>query len=241
MKFRIVSIVFASLVIVGCGGSGAGGSGGAGGAGGSGTISPSDINISQDILNGKISDYSSADPIKNQYLSVVNHLRRQKIKCNDNSAKTGPSPELESNALLERAAKEHSDDYSASGRYNRDHFGSGTASDLTSVAWNLNGGSTPQQRVEYNGYDGISGDNQAMLMSYYAKGRKPANFEAVQDNTWIYVMQGWMKSRTGHCSNIMNASFEDFGMHESGVRIEDNGTHILHTTYWTQEFGKSNQ
>ena len=230
---NLVFLVFA-IVLLGCGGSSSGG------AGGSGTINPSDINISKDILNGKILDYDSADPIKNQYLAVVNHLRQQKIKCNDSSAKTGPSPELESNELLESAAKEHSDDYNASGIYNRDHSGSGTVSDLTSVAWNLGRGSTPKERVEYNGYNGISGENQAKLTSYYAKGRMPANFEAVQDNTWIYVMQSWMKSGTGHCSNIMNASFEDFGMHESGVHIEDNGTHILHTTYWTQEFGKSN-
>jgi uncharacterized protein YkwD len=109
---------------------------------------------------------------------------------------------------------------------------------LTAVAEGLSSGSTPAQRVEYNGYDGSSAENQARILRIYTKGSQPIVFEPLADDTWLFIMQEWMKSTTGHCSNIMNASFEDFGMYEAGVYDEDNGTHILHATYWTQNFGK---
>ncbi len=196
-----------------------------------------DLNLTKDINDGELV-IDNNDSIKDQYLTVINYLRSLKIKCNDSHAEEGPSSVVEWNQLLAYAAKEHSEDYNSSGIYNRDHSGSGTVSDITANGSGI--GSTPAKRVEHQGYIGSSGENQARYVSYYKTGSKPSNFIAIYDNTWLSVMEGWMKSKSGHCSNIMNPLFEDFGMHEAGIYVEDNGTHTLHSTYWTQEFGKAN-
>jgi uncharacterized protein YkwD len=46
------------------------------------------------------------------------------------------------------------------------------------------------------------------------------------------VMDGWIKS-TGHCANMMNPNFQEFG----SARVED--TSSQYRIYWTQVFGKS--
>ena len=239
-KVALASLV--CFVLIGCGGGGSGDSGEVDDSVVRGnetaiSLSVTDINLTKEIKEEKLI-IDSSDSLENQYLTVINHLRSLKIKCNDSSAKVGPSPEVTWNALLANAAKEHSTDYNSSGIYNRNHSGSGTTFDITATEKSLGRGSTPAERVKYNGYDGFSGENQATYVSYYETNRRPPNFSAINDDTWLSIMEGWMKSTSGHCSNIMNPIFEDFGMYEAGVNVENNGTHTLHSTYWTQEFGK---
>jgi len=74
-------------------------------------------------------------------------------------------------------------------------------------------GQDPFVRMEFAGY------------SYFTAGENIAAGQASP----AMVMQGWMDS-PGHCSNIMNASFEDIGV---GV-FESDG---VYRHLWTQTFG----
>jgi len=81
-----------------------------------------------DIAN--VEGYDTTDPIEDQYLAVINHLRGLSIKCNDSHAMSGPSAsDMQWNILLADAAEEHSEDMRIAEHY--DHLGSGTASDIT--------------------------------------------------------------------------------------------------------------
>jgi len=202
------------------------------------TIDPQDINLTKDIQEGKITDYDANDPIEVQYLSIVNYFRSLSIQCNDSHAAVGPAAPLEWNVLLADASKEHSDDMNASGVYDHHHYGSGTESDITGQTFTPARPSTPAERVARSGYAGQAGENIAIHVRYYTNsGGQPTNFTPIDSDTWLTIMEKWMTSTTGHCSNLMNHANKSFGMHETGSRVDDNGTHILHSTYWTQEFG----
>ena len=176
--------------------------------------------------------YSVDDPIEDQYLAVVNYLRGLRIKCNDTKGFEGPvGVDLQWNGLLEDAAQEHSDDMAKSAHF--DHLGSGTENDITGQTFDPPRQSTVAERIERAGYQWTTyGENIAMRWSYPDK---PSN------TAWVRAMEDWMKSKTGHCSNIMNPDFRDFGMAESrGVEekvFSDGNTYLVNTAYWTQNFG----
>jgi len=196
-------------------------------------ISPSEINLTKAIQEGNIIGYDATDPVEDQYLAVINYLRSLKVKCNDSEGFEGPvGSDLEWNALLENAAKEHSQDMLLSEHYG--HEGSGTAFDITGQAIDPVSQSTPFERMIYNGYDySTASENIAMT----------AKYPNLESDAWITTMEAWMKSDTGHCSNIMNPNFTDFGMYESrgtsDFTFSDGVTRTSPVAYWTQNFGKS--
>ena len=178
-----------------------------------------------------VANYNANDSIEEQYLSVVNHLRSLRIKCNDASGFNGPvGRDLTWNTFLKDAAKEHSDDMLANN--NMTHAGSGTQSDITGQTFNPAKASTASERMNSQGYDWIrSGENISHSAAY----------PKLSETAWIQAMEGWMKSHTGHCSNIMNPNFRDFGMAEargtSDVIFSDGVTRTAPVAYWTQNFG----
>ncbi len=185
----------------------------------------SSFNLAKDIKDGKIGGYNKNDPIEDQYLAVINYFRSLKIECNDPFAITGPSgKDMTWNTFLADAAQEHSEDMKLSVWY--DHNGSGTINDITGQTLTPVRPSTFSQRIKRNGYNGsFVAENIAMVKA------KPA---APSVNTWLKVMEGWIKSTSGHCSNIMNPDLTEFGMHESRAAVDVNGWHKV---YWTQDFG----
>ena len=199
-----------SLIASGCGGSSNNSTGAA----------VVDSSFSIDL--NKVSGYNSSDPIEDQYLAVINYLRSQHLKCNDHLGIEGPSAPLTWNADLAAAALEHSRDMNISGHYG--HTGSATSSDITGT--HVGHASTFSERITYNGYSGnTTGENIANSAS------KP---NPVPNDYWVRVIEGWMKSTSGHCSNIMYPDFEDFGMAEVRADVNATGWYL---TYWTQNFG----
>jgi len=223
--FKHISVsVGALLLLCACGGGGGGSTSSSTGSTGSSTVSPADINLSKAIEEGAIEGYSDTASIEDQYLAVINYFRSLPIKCADQRAIQGPSGALTWNPNLAAAALEHSQDMNASGHYG--HIGSGTGWDITGSF--VGHASSFEERIERNGYTGsLKGEN-------IAKNESKPN-PAPQD-FWLTVMEGWIQSHTGHCSNIMEPRFEDFGMAE--VRGDVNATG-WYTTYWTQNFGGS--
>ncbi len=218
---KILFYSLMSLIFVGCGG-----------GNGNGTscincIDPSDINLTKDIQNNKISDYHSSDPINIQYLSIINYFRSLKIKCDDHMAIKGPSgSKMEWNDNLKDSAKEHSEDMMKSDWY--DHNGSGTTNDKTAIDLLLGRGSKFYERISHNGFtsSALTAENIARMET------KPNN---PPSNAWIITMEEWIKSKHGHCSNIMNPDLKYFGMYESRTTSADSDG--LNKAYWTQDFG----
>ena len=121
----------------------------------------------------------------------------------DTKGNFGPAPPLTMNASLRCAARKHAADMSA-----RNFF------DHTNPD-----GETFDQRIERAGYG-----------SYNQVGENIAGGSDL-DNAKTAV-DGWLAS-DGHCANIMNANYTEFG---AGAY---EGTGDL-TFYWTQEFGRPN-
>ena len=171
-----------------------------------------------------VEGYSTNDTIEDQYLSVINHLRSLSIECNDSHAYSGPSGvDMQWNVLLSDAAEEHSEDMRIAEHYA--HDGSGTDSDITGQTFTPTRASKFYERIEHNGFNGSSAENIAIYASTPTQ---------AQSDKWVTIMEAWMTSTTGHCSNIMNPSLTEFGMHES--RADVNGTG-WYKVYWTQNFG----
>jgi len=189
-----------------------------------------DPNFTIDLT--QVPSYDPNDPIEDQYLSVVNYLRDLKVKCNDPAGLEGSvGSDLVWNTFLMDAAQEHSDDMLANQLFS--HQGSGTETDLTGQNFTPVRPSEFYERIEFNGYINYttSGENIAMQGAY----------PTLSDTTWVKAMEGWMTSTTGHCSNIMNPNFKDFGMAEArGTQpyTLDDGTVIdMPVAYQTQNFG----
>ena len=183
-----------------------------------------DANFSIDLA--QVPGYSANDPIEDQYLSVINYLRGLRIKCNDPSALEGPvGIDLSWNTFLTDASQEHSDDMLITGLFS--HDGSGLESDITGQTFTPVKASSPFERMIYNGYNySTAGENIAYRAAY----------PTLAEDAWVQAMEGWMTSDTGHCSNIMNPNFRDFGMAEARGPY-DFGTVIGEGAYWTQNFG----
>ncbi len=187
-----------------------------------------DINLTQAISDGNIAGYDASkngtDDVYQNYLAVINYLRSLHITCNDEAAISGPaSLDMAWNNHLEASAKEHSEDMKKSNWY--DHDGSGTVNDLTAQELGLDRGSHFDERIEHNGFAGsLKAENIAI---------SEGNHEMPSDY-WLRVMEGWMASTHGHCSNIMHPHLTQFGMYESRAEPDSNGTYKI---YWTQDFG----
>jgi len=179
----------------------------------------------------KVDGYNADDSIEEQYLAVVNYLRSLRIKCNDPSALEGPvGSNLVWNTFLTSASQEHSDDMLTTGQFT--HEGSGTQSDVTGQTFTPARASTSFERMIHNGYTySTAGENIAYRAAY----------PTLPDDSWVRAMEGWMKSHTGHCSNIMKPNFRDFGMAEARgtkpIVFSDGVTRDADVAYWTQNFG----
>jgi len=232
MYKKIIISTLVAFVFVGCGG---GGNELATSANSSTTpstktsnssyINPDDINLKEDINSGKVKGYDANGDRNSNYLAVLNYLRSLPIKCNDSMALEGPSPKLQWNELLKNSSYEHSKDMGIQEYF--EHDGSGKDSDETAKANHLNRGSKFNERIEYNGYDySASGENIAM---YATKPDTPPS------NSWIDAFDSLIKSRHGHCSNIMNSGFKDVGVAE--YRPDKKDSRGYYRAYWTQDFG----
>ena len=121
----------------------------------------------------------------------------------DTKGKFGPAPPLTMNASLRCAARKHAADMSTRNFF--DHVNPD--------------GETFDQRITQAGYG-----------SYAQVGENIAGGSDI-DNASTAV-EGWLAS-DGHCANIMNAFYTEFG---AGA-YEGSGDL---TFYWTQEFGRPN-
>ena len=179
----------------------------------------------------EIENYNPNDTIEDQYLTVINYLRSLHIKCNDKHALEGPvSPDLVWETLLTDSSQEHSNDMLITNNFA--HNGSGQESDITGQTFNPVRASTPFERMHHHNYFYTrAGENIAYRAAY----------PILKSDAWVRAMEDWMKSHTGHCSNIMNPSFHDFGMVEArGTKpmVLSNGiTRDVPIAYWTQNFG----
>jgi uncharacterized protein YkwD len=116
------------------------------------------------------------DGIRQEFLDAVNQARSVGRSCG--ATRYDPAPPVAWNDELAMAAYLHSDDMAANGFFS--HTGSG--------------GSTPDVRIEREGYAWSSyGENIAV------------GYPTVSG-----VIQGWLGSE-GHCRNIMNPGFEEIG------------------------------
>jgi uncharacterized protein YkwD len=157
------------------------------------------------------SDQLPASPQRVQeYINAVNNIRSQPQDCGVFGIMPAAVP-LTWNESLYRAAYEHSQDMANMNYFN--HPGSGTLSDWTSSGYNLNRGSMVQDRVRFNGFGGLAGENIAAGQ----KSLSSVMFELV--------------SSDGHCKNLMHANYRTFGM----AMVKND--HTQYITYWTQVFG----
>lgn len=180
----------------------------------------------------KVSGYETGASKEDRFLSVVNYIRTLAIKCNDTSGLSGPvNVALLWNGLLNEAAQEHSDDMLATRTFS--HSGSGTNSDVTGQTFSPVRASTPFERMRYHDYNYVTAAENIASRSTYPK---------LSDASWVKAFEGWVTSKTGHCSNIMNPKFRDFGMAESlgkkNIRFDDGVTRAADVAYWTQKFGR---
>jgi hypothetical protein len=188
----------------------------------------------------KVPNYNENAPLKDQYLSVINYLRSLKIKCNDKRGYHGPQLlpngeliKMRWSDQLANAAKEHSEDMLAN--HKMQHLGSGTATDLTAQKTFSSKPSTPRERMKANGYDYKKIDRRASDMNTAENIAYTAvSSGSLPDKEWVHVIENWMKSKDGHCSNIMDRHLKDFGMAVAKGKLDNGGEEA----YWTQDFGK---
>ena len=227
-KKTVLALVL-GLMVFGCGG----GNGGGDGDSNETTNTDSnnsgvDINLTRAISDGNVTGYDASKngtaQVHENYLVIINYLRSLSITCDDDAAISGPSsPNMVWNDHLADAAEEHSEDMRLSVHYN--HNGSGTVNDVTGQTFSPARASTFDERITRNGFSGSRmAENIAMSKASYVL---PSDY-------WLHVMEGWMASRHGHCSNIMNPNLTEFGMYES--RAAKDGSN-MYNIYWTQDFG----
>lgn len=88
----------------------------------------------------------------------------------------------------------------------------------------------------FHSHTGSDGSNHAqrMVEAGFPTNRASGENIAAGYTTVSAVMEAWLSSPTGHCDNIMNANYTDFG---SSRVIAPAGT-TTYGTYWTQNFGR---
>ena len=146
---------------------------------------------------------------KARYLSAVNQMRAEPRRCGGKIYRAAQP--LQWSDKLYRAAYEHSKDMAACCYFS--HSGSGKTSDWTAKVQQLGKCSSFVNRIENNGYTKYRGVAENIAYGSY---------------TFDKVMQQWIHSE-GHCANIMNPKFTEFGM--AKVKSADG------RYYWTQNFG----
>ena len=163
----------------------------------------------EDIIVPIVLNITSSE--QQAYLNAINQARSQTQNCGYKGIKP-PVPALAWNTKLYEAAQIHSNDLAQSNTF--DHTGSGTSTDVVAQAQHPGIGSTPPERIEYEGY----------LWNSYGE-----NIAAGQ-STLSSVMTSWLNS-PGHCANIMNPNFTEVGMAKADNANSD------YKIYWTQDFG----
>ena len=149
------------------------------------------------------------EKIKNQYLTTVNSLRAQSRQCGTRFYHAAKP--LQWSQTLYSASYEHSRDMAICRHFS--HNGSGTQSDWIAKTQNFGRRSSFVNRIENSGYIRYRG-----LSENIAYGATSVE----------KVMQQLINSE-GHCKNIMNPKYIEFGM--AKFISEDGGY------YWTQNFG----
>ena len=148
------------------------------------------VNLIEAIDKGRIGGFDREDSINVQYEIVINYVRSLNITCNDDEQKSGPSPEIDSNSKLVKAAKEHSLDMLQSDNFS--HEGSD--------------GSSSYDRMRKQGFKGSKYSGNI----YYKR-----DSLGTGKNNWIDAIEAWIESKDGHCSNLMDPDITDFGMYEA--------------------------
>lgn len=104
----------------------------------------------------------------------------------------------------------------------------------TRLANSAQGHSTDMANNNYFAHEGLNGSTigtraSAAGYNYRVVGENiAAGYNSIDE-----VITGWINS-PGHCANMMNASFKEYGM---ACASNPNSTY---KTYWTQEFGATN-
>ena len=148
-----------------------------------------------------------------KYLNAINLARAQKHNCGKYGVKQATGILLWNNNLY-KASYEHSTDMATVNKLS--HDGSGTSSDWTANILNLNRGSHVIERIKNNRYipkNGMIAEN----ILYISK-----SISAID------AVELWLKS-DGHCANIMNPNFTEFGM---AYATDEHGGE-----YWTIDLG----
>ena len=148
---------------------------------------------------------------QNEMLVAINKARSVARDCHDGLGLVAAVQPLTWNNELYAAAYEHSNDMAQSNTF--DHYGSGTASDITGS--NNNEKSYFNDRIRANEY-----------LNYRIIGENIAGGHASMEE----VMEAWLNS-PAHCTNIMNGAFKEIGV---AVVTNKNSEHGI---YWTQSFG----
>lgn len=88
----------------------------------------------------------------------------------------------------------------------------------------------------FHSHTGSDGSNHAqrMVEAGFPSNRASGENIAAGYTTVSAAMEAWLSSPTGHCDNIMNANYTEFG---SSRVIAPAGT-TTYGTYWTQNFGR---
>ncbi|MFO8071040.1 MAG: CAP domain-containing protein [Polyangia bacterium] len=141
--------------------------------------------------------------LEEQVLELVNEQRSQGADCGS-AGSYGSAPPLAMQSQLRAAARRHSWHMGDNGYFAHESPGGPCGDDLVG-------------RVESAGYTGWSALGENIAAGY------PSPEQA---------MAGWMSS-DGHCSNIMESSFEEIGIGYAEVPGSEFGA------YWTQDFGRS--
>ena len=154
------------------------------------------------------------DAVKQAYLDVINDARSESHTCGKYGLKSAV-PALKWNDALYKASWQHSNDLAQTNTFS--HTGSGKVTDVAAHAKHSAKGSTPGERIVYNGYT-----NWRTYGENIAAG-------TVMDEAQEAI-DGWLKS-PGHCVNLMSPNFKEVGM----AHVLKSDSHYTH--YWTQDFG----
>lgn len=186
------------------------------------TSTESNTSIEDSIFTSDSSDIT-------EYLKAINDARSVEQNCGSYGIFPATT-ELIWNDKLESSAMEHSKDLAswnhdlakiesneAIARTRFDHNGSGTNSDTTAKALDLNRGSTVKERIVH---------------AEYKQKRYGENITAGGDDrdTAVEAIQSLLIS-PNHCHILMDAEFTEVGM----ARVEDSNSFYIN--YWTQNFG----
>jgi uncharacterized protein YkwD len=189
MNFTKLLLLATSIFYIGCGGE-----------------------ASSPVTTSKASEVASfSNKSQQELLDVVNQARSIARDCHDGNGLLDPVAPLRWNDNLESSAYEHAYDLAYSNTFS--HEGSGTESDTTGMAYNVQ--STFTERIKANGYKNSSAMGENIAAGQFSLEE---------------VMASWLSS-PAHCAVLMNASFTEIGV---ATVTKEESTYGI---YWTQNFG----